>query len=152
MGKKGKTAQTGKPKKLTPKEIGKRLDALVKKLEEEVKSRVPICSHRVLRWRIVRSVAYPYRASQRGLFISLVVGKASAEAVSGRLRSLLKRKMKGTLRKRRTRRVLFVESQCHLMMKSICFDLKQEVHVTTWHVSFLVRHTSMARMDFRKIH
>ena len=37
MGKKGKKAQTGKPKKLTPKEIGKRLDALVKKLEEELK-------------------------------------------------------------------------------------------------------------------
>ena len=37
MGKKGKKAQTGKPKKLTAKEIGKRLDALVKKLEEELK-------------------------------------------------------------------------------------------------------------------
>ena len=37
MGKKGKKAQAGKPKKLTPKEIGKRLDALVKKLEEELK-------------------------------------------------------------------------------------------------------------------
>ena len=36
MGKKGKKAQTGKPKKLTPKEIGKRLDALEKKLEEEL--------------------------------------------------------------------------------------------------------------------
>lgn len=37
MGKKGKKAQAGKPKKLTPKDIGKRLDALVKKLEEELK-------------------------------------------------------------------------------------------------------------------
>ena len=37
MGKKGKKAQAGKAKKLTPKEIGKRLDALVKKLEEELK-------------------------------------------------------------------------------------------------------------------
>ena len=36
MGKKGKKAQAGKPKKLTPKEIGKRLDVLVKKLEEEL--------------------------------------------------------------------------------------------------------------------
>ena len=33
MGKKGKKAQAGKPKKLTPKDVGKRLDALVKKLE-----------------------------------------------------------------------------------------------------------------------
>lgn len=37
MGKKGKKAQAGKPKKLTPKEIGKRLDALVRKLGEELK-------------------------------------------------------------------------------------------------------------------
>ena len=37
MGKKGKKGQAGKPKKLTPKDIGKRLDALVKKLEEETK-------------------------------------------------------------------------------------------------------------------
>ena len=37
MGKKGKKAQAGKPKKLTPKEMGKRLDELVKKLEEELK-------------------------------------------------------------------------------------------------------------------
>jgi hypothetical protein len=37
MGKKGKKAQAGKPKKLTPKDIGKRLDALVKKCEEELK-------------------------------------------------------------------------------------------------------------------
>ena len=37
MGKKGKKAQAGKPKKLTPKDVGKRLDALVKKLEEELK-------------------------------------------------------------------------------------------------------------------
>ena len=36
MGKKGKKAQAGKAKKLTPKDIGKRLDALVKKLEEEL--------------------------------------------------------------------------------------------------------------------
>ena len=36
MGKKGKKAQAGKPKKLTPKDIGKRLDGLVKKLEEEL--------------------------------------------------------------------------------------------------------------------
>ena len=36
MGKKGKKGQAGKPKKLTPKDIGKRLDALVKKLEEEL--------------------------------------------------------------------------------------------------------------------
>ena len=36
MGKKGKKAQAGKPKKLTPKDIGKRLDVLVKKLEEEL--------------------------------------------------------------------------------------------------------------------
>ena len=35
MGKKGKKAQAGKPKKLTPKDIGKRLDVLAKKLEEE---------------------------------------------------------------------------------------------------------------------
>ena len=37
MGKKGKKAQAGKPKKLTPKDVGKRLDALVKKLGEELK-------------------------------------------------------------------------------------------------------------------
>ena len=37
MGKKGKKAQAGKPKKLTPKDVGKRLDVLVKKLEEELK-------------------------------------------------------------------------------------------------------------------
>ena len=37
MGKKGKKAQAGKPKKLTPKDIGKRLDVLVKKLGEELK-------------------------------------------------------------------------------------------------------------------
>ena len=36
MGKKGKKAQAGKPKKLTPKDISKKLDALVKKLEEEL--------------------------------------------------------------------------------------------------------------------
>ena len=37
MGKKGKKAQAGKPKKLTPKNVAKRLDALVKKVEEELK-------------------------------------------------------------------------------------------------------------------
>ena len=37
MGKKGKKARAGKPKKLTPKDVGKRFDALVKKLEEELK-------------------------------------------------------------------------------------------------------------------
>ena len=37
MGKKGKKAQAGKPKKLTPKDVGKRLDALVKKLGVELK-------------------------------------------------------------------------------------------------------------------
>ena len=37
MGKKGKKAQAAKPKKPTPKDIGKRLDALVRKLEEELK-------------------------------------------------------------------------------------------------------------------
>ena len=36
MGKKGKKAQAGKPKKLTPKDVGKRLDALAKKVEEEL--------------------------------------------------------------------------------------------------------------------
>ena len=36
MGKKGKKAQAGKPKKLTPKDIGKRLNVLVKKVEEEL--------------------------------------------------------------------------------------------------------------------
>ena len=36
MGKKGKKDQAGKPKKLTPKDVGKRLDALVKKLGEEL--------------------------------------------------------------------------------------------------------------------
>ena len=36
MGKKGKKTQTSKPKKLTPKDIGKRLDVLAKKLEEEL--------------------------------------------------------------------------------------------------------------------
>ena len=36
MGKKGKKAQAGKPKKLTPKDIGKRLNALAKKVEEEL--------------------------------------------------------------------------------------------------------------------
>ena len=36
MGKKGKKAQAGKPKKLTPKDVGKRMDALVKKLREEL--------------------------------------------------------------------------------------------------------------------
>ena len=37
MGKKGKKAQAGKPKKLTPKVVGKRPDVLVKNLEEERK-------------------------------------------------------------------------------------------------------------------
>ena len=37
MGKKGKKSQAGKPKKLSPKDVGKRLEALVKKLEEELK-------------------------------------------------------------------------------------------------------------------
>jgi len=37
MGKKGKKAQAGKPKKLTPKDIGKRLNTLAKNLEEELK-------------------------------------------------------------------------------------------------------------------
>ena len=37
MGKKGKKAQAGKPKKLTPKDVGKRLGVLAKKLEEETK-------------------------------------------------------------------------------------------------------------------
>ena len=37
MGKKGKKAQAGKPKKLTPKDVGKRLNLLAKKLEEETK-------------------------------------------------------------------------------------------------------------------
>ena len=37
MGKKGKKALAGKPKKLTPKDVGKRLDVLAKKLEEETK-------------------------------------------------------------------------------------------------------------------
>ena len=36
MGKKGKKALAGKPKKLTPKDVGKRLDVLVKKLGEEL--------------------------------------------------------------------------------------------------------------------
>ena len=36
MGKKGKKAQAGKPKKLTPKVISKKLDAMAKKLEEEL--------------------------------------------------------------------------------------------------------------------
>ena len=36
MGKKGKKAQAGKRKKLTPKDVSKRLDALAKKLEEEL--------------------------------------------------------------------------------------------------------------------
>jgi hypothetical protein len=37
MGKKGKKAQAGKAKKLTPKDVGKRMDTLVRKLEEELK-------------------------------------------------------------------------------------------------------------------
>ena len=37
MGKKGKKAQAGKLKKLTPKDVGKRIDALAKRLEEELK-------------------------------------------------------------------------------------------------------------------
>ena len=36
MGKKGKKARAGKPKKLTPKDVGKRLDVVVKKLKEEL--------------------------------------------------------------------------------------------------------------------
>ena len=36
MGKKGKKAQAGKPKKPTPKDVGKRMDVLAKKLEEEL--------------------------------------------------------------------------------------------------------------------
>ena len=36
MGKKGKKGQAGKPKKLTPKDVGKRLNALAKNLEEEL--------------------------------------------------------------------------------------------------------------------
>ena len=37
MGKKGKKGQAGKPKKLTPKDVGKRLDTLAKNFEEELK-------------------------------------------------------------------------------------------------------------------
>ena len=37
MGKKVKKGQAGKPKKLTPKDVGKRLNALAKNLEEELK-------------------------------------------------------------------------------------------------------------------
>jgi TPR repeat protein len=37
MGKKGKKGQAGKPKKLTPKDVGKRLNVLAKNLEEELK-------------------------------------------------------------------------------------------------------------------
>ena len=37
MGKKGKKAQAGKPKKRTPKDVGKRLDVLAKKLKDELK-------------------------------------------------------------------------------------------------------------------
>ena len=37
MGKKGKKGQAGKPKKLTPKDVSKRLSALAKNLEEELK-------------------------------------------------------------------------------------------------------------------
>jgi len=37
MGKKGKKGQAGKPKKLTPKDIGKRLNVLAKKIKEELK-------------------------------------------------------------------------------------------------------------------
>ena len=36
MGKKGKKAQAGKPKKLKPKDVSKRLDVLAKKVEEEL--------------------------------------------------------------------------------------------------------------------
>ena len=36
MGKKSKKAQAGKPKKLTPKDVGKRLNVLAKKVEEEL--------------------------------------------------------------------------------------------------------------------
>ena len=36
MGKKGKKAQAGKPKKLTPKDVGKRMDVLAKKLGDEL--------------------------------------------------------------------------------------------------------------------
>ena len=36
MGKKGKKAQAGKPKKPTPKDVGKRMDVLVRKLAEEL--------------------------------------------------------------------------------------------------------------------
>ena len=38
MGKKGKKGQAGKPKKLTPKDVGKRLNALAKNLDEELKA------------------------------------------------------------------------------------------------------------------
>ena len=37
MGKKGKKAQAGRPKKVTPKDISKKLDALITNLEEELK-------------------------------------------------------------------------------------------------------------------
>ena len=37
MGKNGKKTQAGKPKKLTPKDVGKRLKAMAKNLEEELK-------------------------------------------------------------------------------------------------------------------
>ena len=36
MGKRGKKTQAGNPKKLTPKDVGKRMDVLVRKLEEEL--------------------------------------------------------------------------------------------------------------------
>ena len=38
MGKKGKKGLAGKPKKLTPKDVGKRLNALAKNLDEELKA------------------------------------------------------------------------------------------------------------------
>ena len=86
MGKKGKKAQAGKPKKLTPKDVGKRLDVLVKKLGEELKG-ADLC---LLRCR--RRPRTAPSASSRFPFYSATNFIRLVAAISFVRRAALKRK------------------------------------------------------------
>ena len=72
MGKKGKKGQAGKPKKLTPKDVGKRLNALAKNLEEELE--VPTCSNHFPRPRTAPSVSCHFLECRKIQLIKLAVG------------------------------------------------------------------------------
>ena len=72
MGKKGKKAQAGKPKKLSPKDIGKRLDALVKKLEKELEG-ADLFAPLPPAEDFVPFVVYHFRTCSTDLSTSLVV-------------------------------------------------------------------------------